>query len=65
MGALDQKLSGEGILRSLWHEETIRAEDVPQADLIAMKHQYRMEATPSADDEAWTFVRFTAQEASS
>lgn len=62
MGALDARLGGVGVLRSLWREDVIRTEDVPQADLIAMKHQYRMEATPSADDEEWTVVRFTAGE---
>jgi hypothetical protein len=65
MGQLDARLGGEGILRSLSHEDAIRTEDVPQADLIAMRHQYRMEATASADDEEWTFVRFLALELTS
>lgn len=63
MGALDARLGAEGILRPLSHEDTIRSVDVPQADMIAMKHRYRMETEPSEDDE-WAFVRFSALEMS-
>jgi hypothetical protein len=55
MGALDTRLAMSFVPV---HEETVRAADVPQADLIAMKHGYRMEQQPSEFDE-WVFCRFT------
>jgi hypothetical protein len=57
MGALDAKLSA--IMRPVCHEETIRTADLPQADLVAMKHGYRLERSPSEDDE-WTFCEFVS-----
>lgn len=41
------------------HEETVRAADVEQADLIAMKHGYHMQRHPSEVNE-WVFCEFTA-----
>lgn len=63
MGGLDARLGLEGILRPLSHEDTIRTSDVPQADLIAMKHGYRLDVEPSEDD-AWAFARFSLMDAS-
>lgn len=56
MGALDTRLGA--VMRQMSHEETVREVDVPQADLIAMRHGYRMEATPSEVD-GWVFCEFT------
>ena len=41
-------------------ERTIRAENLPQADLIAMHHGATMERLPMEDGapEEWVFVRF-------
>lgn len=57
MGALDAKLGA--VMRLMSHEETVRTDDVPQADLVAMKNGYRLESTPSEVD-GWTFCEFTS-----
>jgi hypothetical protein len=54
MGALDTRLGWSLALI----EETVRAADVAQADLIAMKHGYRMEREDS-EFEDWVFCKFT------
>jgi hypothetical protein len=55
MGKLDTRLDVE---QPVSVNETIRTVDAPQADLVAMKHGYRMKTKPSELDE-WTFAEFT------
>ena len=56
MGALDARLGA--VMRQMSHEETVRDVDLPQADLIAMKHGYRIESRSSGVD-GWVFCEFT------
>jgi hypothetical protein len=58
MGALDARLGTHPHVRPLRHEETVRTVDVPQADLIAMRHGYRMAAEQSQDAPEWAFCEF-------
>lgn len=57
MGRLDGLLTRTDIQR--W-TETIRTPNVPQAELLAMKHGLQMESRPDpVYGEEWSHVRFT------
>lgn len=55
MGALDTRLATLALV-SL--SETVRTDDLGQADLVAMKNGYAMQRHES-EVEGWTFVEFT------
>jgi hypothetical protein len=56
MGALDAYLSYH---QPSLHVVAIHAENVPQADLIAMKHGYRMELAEDEQVEGWEVATLT------
>lgn len=55
MGALDARLA---TLAPVSLSETVRTDDLDQADLVAMSHGYAMQRHES-EVEGWTFVEFT------
>ena len=63
-GALDERLSAAKLVRALELEATVHTDNLPQMDLLAMKHGYRMAKTDPTLDvvEGWTFVTFIALE---
>jgi hypothetical protein len=63
MGMLDGFLGNwDGPDAMLADGVVVLAENVPQADLIAMKHGYRIEAEPVDDDPNYQLVRLYPHE---
>lgn len=57
-GVLDVKLSDLDPLTGECHEATVHTENIPQLDLIAMKHGFRLELAPASEIPEWRHVRF-------
>lgn len=55
MGLLDARLANG----QPFHQDTLQTVSIGQADLIAMRHGYRLEHRLSEDTPEWTFATFT------
>jgi hypothetical protein len=61
-GLLDKALSVMAAVGSGELTSTVATPLVPQLDLVAMKHGFRMQAEPAGDAEGWSFVKFGRSE---
>lgn len=59
-GALDTRLGFLDLLGVLTHQENVATLAIKQADLIAMKHGWKMTHEPS-EDEDWQHCLFTKE----
>lgn len=60
MGTLDARLEAQETNPAPIYEDTIRADNVPQADRIAMKHGYTAHFVDGPD--GWTFMTLRRNE---
>lgn len=59
MGALDKTMTHAALSGGLWSMgAVIRRDNLPQADLIAMNHDYQMTTVDDVDGEMWVHVHF-------